>query len=108
MGLFDYVHCEHGLPCGGLASELRTKDFDDPRLEHYTIRANGRLIHLKPRYATTPDDEYCGEVDKNFHGFMSFYAVGSNCRYKAKFTDGNLEYIELLDNALPIAPPLSP
>ena len=107
MGLFDYVKCERPLPDGWKPGELQTKDFDCPYMERYTIRADGRLIHDKPRYDITPADEPCGEVDTNFHGDLRFYGIeDEGCdgkrwhEYRARFTHGSLEYIDLVENRL--------
>jgi hypothetical protein len=97
MGLFDYVRCEVPLP-DGFAGELQTKDFDDPYMETYTIRADGRLIHDKPRYDIDPPGTHHGLIDTNFHGVLNFYgsegtAGGEDWKwheYNAKFTDGDL------------------
>lgn len=112
MGMFDYVRCEVPLPDGWSADELQTKDFDMPYLETYTIRADGRLIHRRPRYDIDPPDAPHGEIDTNFHGVLNFYGLettgyeppqpGDHFRrpitiwheYNAKFTDGKLVGIE--------------
>lgn len=44
MGLYDYVRCKRPLP-DGFTGELKTKDFDCPYLEIYTITEGGRLTH---------------------------------------------------------------
>jgi hypothetical protein len=112
MGLFDYVRSEVPLPDGWQSSDLQTKDFDMPYMEVYTIRADGRLIHSKPRYDITRADELCGDIDTNFHGILSFGGLETighhppredgwrapmyrSHRYEAKFTDGQLVGITL-------------
>ncbi|MDI3563577.1 hypothetical protein [Bradyrhizobium sp. Arg816] len=91
MGMFDYVKCELPLP-DGWKGELQTKDFEDPYLETYTIRADGRLIRRRPKYDIDPPGTAYGEIDTNFHGILNFYGLedGEWHEYDAKFTDGQL------------------
>lgn len=96
MGMFDYVKCEVPLPDGYDGANLQTKDFEDPYLETYIIRSDGRLIHRRPKYDVDPTGVIHGEVDKNFHGILNFYAYEKDVwrEYNAKFTDGQLVGIE--------------
>lgn len=50
MGMFDEVICEMPLPDGWEHPVFQTKDFEDPYLDKYVIRADGRLIRKKPWY----------------------------------------------------------
>lgn len=92
MGMFDYVDCEKALPDGWKPIvSLQTKDFANPQLETYTITGGGRLI--------------LNGVDQNYHGCMNFYSYYDDVwhEYSAKFTDGQLVGIEIVDR-----PELSP
>lgn len=102
MGLFDEVKCEVPLPDGKPAVVFQTKTFEEPYLEKYTIRADGRLIHDKPRYDIDPPDAAHGPVDTNYHGVLNFYnydtGSGEWREFDAKFTDGNLVSITQVTN----------
>jgi hypothetical protein len=87
MGMFDNVQSEVPLP-DGYSGYFQTKDFDDPYLENYLIRADGRLVHEQ-------------RGDTNFHGILNFYcyaAGGVWHEYNAKFTDGQLVEISLVSD----------
>ncbi len=95
MGLYDHIRCEHPLPDGFDGDlEYQTKDTDEQYLGHYTITAEGRLVHHKTRMEETPqaDKPYpdapfgslldlCGSVTRvpvgdefeDFHGALNFY-----------------------------------
>lgn len=96
--MFDWVKCEVPLPDGWVHPEFQTKDFPDPYLDTYTIRADGRLI----RRAVGSE-----EADLNFHGHFRFYSYEGDVNaanpitdrwheYRAKFTDGQLVGIEVV------------
>jgi hypothetical protein len=93
MGMFDNVMSEVPLP-DGYDGPCQTKDFDDPYLETYLIRADGRLIH--------EPDKPNGRGDTNFHGVLNFYAYAEGGvwhEYDAKFTDGQLVGISLVPDS---------
>ena len=93
---------------------FQTKDLDNC-LETYIINEKGRLIHKKVKYKWVDDDNaflkgYMDEeshelVDTNYHGDILFYAFeyidvddkefSVDVDYKARFTNGNLEFINL-------------
>lgn len=110
MGIFDYVRCEVPLP-DGFSGELQTKDFEDPYLETYTIKKDGRLTkRYVERREPVPESEwkYVGatdaleqlwheqsktkpifaESDINFHGMLNFYGTSG------KREDGSYEWHE--------------
>lgn len=103
MGLFDYVKVEVPLPDGRPAplDHFQTKQFEMPYMETYTIKADGRLIHDKPRYDCDPPGATRGQIDTNFHGVLNFYdydtKTGEWREFDAKFTDGELVYIERIE-----------
>lgn len=95
MGLFDDVICGVPLPDGfdRVDGHFQTKTFPDPYLEKYTITPEGRLMH-QPTF----DDE---ATDTNYHGVVNFYGSdkdGNWHEYNAKFTDGQLVKIELVED----------
>ena len=101
MGMFDEVICEVPLPDGWKHPIFQTKDFEDPYLDKYVIRADGRLIRKKPWYESDVNDD----TDTNYHGLLRFYSYEGDPNdetpiddrwheYEAKFTDGQLVGIE--------------
>jgi hypothetical protein len=70
MGMFDEVICELPLPDGWKHPVFQTKDFEDPYLDKYVIRADGRLIRKKPWY----ECEIKADTDMNYHGLLRFYS----------------------------------
>jgi hypothetical protein len=123
MGMFDYIRCEVSLPDGWLPGELQTKDFDCEMVTH-VITKDGRLMleridetHLVPKEERPyPNDDgllgMCGSIrtvtslrDSNFHGVANFYGSEGTPNtpdyhwheYNAKFTDGNLQEIVLVE-----------
>lgn len=101
MGMFDTVRCERSLPDGWQPGEyeLQTKDFDC-YLELYVITSEGRLLRAEARNAPGRD--------VGFHGYVNFYGIEGDSNnpdarwheYNAKFTNGNLDEIELVENKL--------
>jgi hypothetical protein len=70
MGMFDEIRCEYPLPDAIVQDEtFQTKSFDRD-MAHYTITADGRLIHHTVRWESVPEEErpYYGrpEWDKPF------------------------------------------
>lgn len=55
MGMFDDVICEAPLPDGWQNTAFQTKDFDDPYLNKYIIRADGRLMLKRPWEGSSPE-----------------------------------------------------
>lgn len=103
MGMFDEVICEVDLPDGWKHPVFQTKDFEDPYLNKYVIRADGRLIRKKPWYQC----EISADTDTNYHGLLRFYSYEGDPNqetpiedrwheYEAKFTDGALQEIRLV------------
>lgn len=103
MGMFDDVICEVPLPDGWKHTAFQTKDFDEPYLNKYIIRADGRLVLKRPWERSEP--EATTYEDMNFHGTFKFYSYEGDPNdetplmerwheYTAKFTDGNLVSIE--------------
>lgn len=106
MGMFDDVICEVPLPDGWQHTTFQTKDFDEPYLNKYIIRADGRLVLKRPWEGSAPKDTTY--VDQNFHGTFNFYSyegdpndetpIGDRWHeYTAKFTDGQLVSIVVCD-----------
>jgi hypothetical protein len=104
MGMFDEVICELPLPDGWEHPVFQTKDFDEPYLDKYVIRADGRLIRKKPWY----ESDIKNDTDTNCHGLLRFYSYEGDANdatpigdrwheYEAKFTDGNLVKIEKVE-----------
>lgn len=103
MGMFDEVICEVPLPDGWKHPVFQTKDFEDPYLDKYVIRADGRLIRKKPWYQC----EISEDTDMNYHGLLRFYSYEGDPNhdtpiddrwheYEAKFTDGQLVGISVV------------
>lgn len=129
MGMFDTIKCEYKLPVPANLDwidfnliqdkEFQTKDMDCV-LNEYTITQDGRLMLKKAEYKWVDDDNsflkgYLDEVssvleDTNFHGQLNFYCFEyiekdnkelSICiDYLAKFTDGKLVNISVLDSGI--------
>jgi hypothetical protein len=123
MGMFDNIRCEYPLPDGWKPGdrELQTKDLDCALVTH-VITKQGRLLvdmgHDEPvpkEERPYPDDEglrgFLGSirhisqyVDSNYHGYLNFYgSEGSGPtfhwhEYRAKFTDGQLVKIDLVED----------
>jgi hypothetical protein len=111
MGVYNFVKIEdprypdlHGL-------EFQTKDGNEVLyLETYTITKDGRLTLKSNKYKFEPDMQKEGFralegalkvvsseiIDENYHGYFCFY--GNNKECKAKFTDGHLESIEVIND----------
>ena len=97
--MFDNVKCEVPLPDGWNAINLQTKHFGC-ELDLYTITSDGRLTR---RYVSGSKDvpEAYSECDMNFHGIFRFYGTDREKKwheYAAKFTDGQLVKIEVVDD----------
>lgn len=90
MGMFDDIICEAPLPeIPGVphpGDSFQSKDFDC-ELNRYTITADGKLVGAN------------GPID--FHGWLDFYHFDTKTdmwwNYRAKFTDGQLQKIELVE-----------
>ncbi len=105
MGMFDEIRVEVPLPGGYQPPDgvFQTKDLEN-RLETYVITSEGRLMmtdaqeHLKPQEALPLDLEFHGVL--HFHDYLSTPLPGFPVGYyewRAKFTDGTLVNIELVD-----------
>lgn len=105
MGMFDEVECQVPLPDGWEHPVFQTKTFDEPYLDRYIIRADGRLIRKKPWYS----DQITEDTDLNYHGILNFYSYEGDPNdetpieqrwheYNAKFTDGHLVSIEAVSS----------
>lgn len=106
MGMFDYLICEAPLPETPEpppAGPFQTKDTPDQSLRDYVITADGSLIAKpSPGVFSSP---YVRPVDSVFddaHGDIVFYTGrdpnrGPWWEYKARFTDGRLSRITLVD-----------
>ena len=97
--MFDYVKCEVPLPDQWDAVNLQTKYFGC-ELDLYTITSDGRLTR---RYVSCSKDvpEAYSEYDIIFHGIFRFYGTDREKKwheYAAKFTDGQLVKIEVVDD----------
>jgi hypothetical protein len=119
MGMFDYVICEVPLPDGYVPPDggFQSKDLDCD-LDTYVIRADGRLT--KALDFDDGDRRKPSEFrDSDFHGWFNFYdfgkvGVGASTaiypngepirewhEYRAKFTDGRLVKIEIVEDLRP-------
>lgn len=113
MGMFDRVYCEVPLP-DGFTGEMQTKDFDCA-LNTLLIRADGRLMMQECDWKEVPLDERPNPAfpsmgsrrainkrwrDLDFHGEFHFYgsegAGGVWHEYVARFTNGALEFIDVV------------
>ncbi len=70
MGMFDEIRCEYPLPDAAMQdATFQTKSFDRD-MTHYTITADGQLIHHTVQWESVPEEErpYYGrpEWDKPF------------------------------------------
>jgi len=125
MGMFDWLDCKYPLPDGHVSKdhEFQTKDTPLQFLEVYTITAAGRLVADECHYeevtkefwervekdAKASDDLRgrvrrvvdSADVDQNFHGALVFYGDSETDgfwrTYRARFTDGALVRIELVE-----------
>jgi hypothetical protein len=89
MGMFDELQLERPLPDGTRPQGVQTKSLACT-LSSYTLSAAGRLLGA-------------GGSDTGYHGVMRFHCVGSDGRlreYEAKFTDGQLQHLVPLAQAL--------
>ena len=124
MGMFDYIKCEWPLPETETPppsfEAFQTKDTPDQYMTLYTITADGRLTWRPYTMETVPkaerpypyDDGMLGlvgwrrrvEADEEtlpFHGDIEFYTSNNPdvgwWEYRARFTEGRLLKIELVD-----------
>lgn len=125
MGMFDLIRCEATLPETAVAPDagrlFQTKDTPDQYMTVYTITADGRLtwrpyeMEAVPReerpYPDAPDDDFrslCGSIrrveqppeDIPYHGDICFYGSGHTgawWEYNARFTEGRLARIDLVE-----------
>lgn len=122
MGMFDYIKCEVALPETGQAPPalFQTKDTPDQYMTVYTITADGRLTWKPYHMESVPKNERpypdkdgilglrgsmrrveCDAEDIDFHGDIFFYASGPRdsgwWEYRARFTEGKLSNIELVE-----------
>lgn len=123
MGMFDYIKCEAPLPETPVAPPsniFQTKDTPDQYMTIYTITADGcltwRPYHMeevpKAERPYPDDDGILGlrgcmrRVESqperlDYHGDIEFYEGdhknGSWWEYRARFTNGKLERIDLVD-----------
>jgi hypothetical protein len=92
MGMFDDILCKRPMPDGFAGPRYQTKDLDCD-LDQYEITDAGRLVLVNK----------LGEPgvyrETNFHGWLNFYDYSRDGwwrSYKAKFTDGQLQHIEVV------------
>lgn len=102
MGMFDDLTCEVPVPGDQQPRHpsFQTKDFAC-LLDHYTIKADGTLW--------VSGDERIAAHQIPFHGMLNFYTYESDdikrdgkddgwwFEYEAKFTDGKLQGIEVVE-----------
>lgn len=89
MGMFDELQLERPLPDGSRPDGAQTKSLGCT-LSCYTLSAAGRLLDADG-------------ADTGYHGVMRFHFAGSDGRlreYEAKFTDGQLQHLVPLAQAL--------
>ena len=89
MGMFDELQLDLPLPDGSKPYGVQTKSMSCT-LSCYTLSAAGRLLGA--------DGSDIGD-----HGVMRFHFAGSDGRlreYEAKFTDGQLQHLVPLAQAL--------
>jgi hypothetical protein len=126
MGMFDHIHCEYPLPSNEKLDKLglklqdidyQTKDLHNC-LEVYTITKDGKLFYKQVEREWVDDDNaflkgYLQEISSKdvqvmHHGEILFYhyeilkesetkGQSVSIDYKAKFTDGIVSSIELVD-----------
>lgn len=101
MGMFDWVSCEAKLPEPepmDNANTFQTKD-TACNLDLYTIQENGNLV--VQRFDCDEDPQLSEPEKSDFHGFMNFYGntqeTGRWKEYRAKFTDGVMMSVELVE-----------
>lgn len=103
MGLFDDVTCDAVLPetpvppTGG----FQTKSLPEPYMDKYVITSGGLLFQVWPD----------GQKERiHHHGDIQFYTGAKSgegwWEYKARFTEGKLSRIELVEYQSPT--PLTP
>ena len=89
MGMFDTVHCEHGLlPAAQGATEFQTKSLACA-LESFVLTATGRLLRADGS-------------DTGFHGVMRLHGRSPSGQWvglEAKFSDGALQHLAELKSA---------
>jgi hypothetical protein len=128
MGMFDYLRCDVPLPETPVPppgdEPFQTKATPDQYMTVYTITADGRLTWRPYHWEDVPKEErpypdddgflgLCGSMrrverdpeDIPYHGDIDFYAgnhpdVGW-WEYKARFTEGKLARIELVEFRAP-------
>jgi hypothetical protein len=110
MGMFDTVTCHYPIEGMGGPFDFQTKQFDCC-MDHYTITAEGRLIHHQVAWKPVPESQrpYYGkpeweqggiwrsigsittipaaDVDTNFHGDIELRD------FTLRFTDGQVSKI---------------
>ena len=89
MGMFDELQLERPLPDGSRPDGAQTKSLGCT-LSCYTLSAAGRLLDADG-------------ADTGYHGVMRFHFAGSDGRlreYEAKFTDGQLQHLVPLAQAI--------
>ncbi len=108
-------------------SVFQTKETNAQFMETYIITAQGRLIHKSVRYELVPENERpyygkpewdksdifksagcmrsvpIGDVDTNYHGDIYLFGCSEKmppefCELVARFTNGNIQYIKLIEN----------
>ncbi len=97
MGLFDELQCRAPLPSAARENPppdvwWQTKDFDEPSFDKYIITEGGRLICTRRKIEVV-------EYDTDFHGDLGFYHLEGRVwwEYRARFTEGQLARITLID-----------
>jgi len=126
MGMFDHIICEAPLPktsAGPPSSVFQTKDTPDQYMTSYTITADGRLVWTPYKMDVVPkcerphpDEGILGLIASMRrvvkapeavlrHGDIYFYEYdqhsGGECEYMARFTDGVLTKIDLVEYVEP-------
>lgn len=125
MGMFDYIRCEAPLPETPVPppQEFQTKDTPDQGMTVYTITKDGRLTWRPYQYEKVPkaerpypDDDgilgLAGSIRRieqetrivDFHGDINFYGStrdGGWWEYRARFTDGRLSRIDVVEFSAP-------
>lgn len=100
MGMFDEVRFTRAMPDGFTAKgTYQTKDLAC-ELDVYEVGDDDRL----KKVATCFDGALAVPEDQDFHGWLRFYTFskGEGCHevwreYRAKFTDGNLVQIVVVE-----------
>lgn len=105
MGCFDTVRCQAKVPGAELLGdrEFQTKDLGK-RMDEFTIRGDGRLIHHRTRWGSDPS-QWTRFPDRDvlvpLHDDVTLTghsADGLISTYVARFTDGKLEWIKPKDS----------